>query len=416
MKAEILATGDEIRSGALVDSNSAYISQELEAAGVEVFRHSCVGDNLDVLAAILQEIGRRADISIVTGGLGPTLDDLSSEAAARALGVDLVLDEAALSAIEAWFRSHKRPMSDSNRKQALFPRGARRLDNPLGTAPGFEVQIGHCRFFFLPGVPVEMRRMLAAEVVPRIKDLQGSRHVYRIRSVSTFGYPESVVNEKLSGFEKRFADLKLGLRAKFPEIHVRLYGHSDDAGDLEKRLEEACGWVGRRMGNRLVSLSGKPLEAMVGQLLRERQATVALAESCTGGLIAHQLTSVPGSSDYFLMSAVTYANDAKVKILGVRPHILELNGAVSEDVARQMAEGVRRVTGADYGLSTSGIAGPGGGSGEKPVGTVCIGLASERRCFGRRYQFFFDSRSTNKLIFSATALDILRRELLGDRQ
>lgn len=415
MKAEILATGDEIRSGALVDSNSAYISQALEAAGVEVFRHSCVGDDLDVLADILKEIGRRADIAVVTGGLGPTVDDLSSEAAAQALGVDLVLDSQALAAIEGWFRYHKRPMSASNRKQALFPRGARRLDNPLGTAPGFEIEIGRCRFFFLPGVPVEMRRMLTETVVARIKQLHGSRLVYRIRSVSTFGYPESVVNEKLAGFEDRFADLKLGLRAKFPEIHVRIYGQNDDEGALVRRLDEACRWVSRQMGNRLVSLEGKSLEAAVGQLLKEHGATVALAESCTGGLIAHHLTSVPGSSDYFLLSAVTYANDAKVKILGVAPEILEQSGAVSENTARQMAEGVRRITGADYGLSTSGIAGPGGGSDEKPVGTVCIGLASEQRSFGRRYQFFFGSRSTNKLIFSATALDILRRELLNGR-
>ncbi len=413
MKAEILATGDEIRSGALVDSNSAYISQELEAAGVEVFRHSCVGDDLNVLVDILREIGRRADLSVVTGGLGPTVDDLSSEAAARALGVDLVLDQEALLAIENWFRSHKRPMSDSNRKQALFPRGARRLDNPLGTAPGFEVQIGRCRFFFLPGVPVEMRRMLAAEVIPRIKKLQGSRHVYRIRSVSTFGYPESVVNEKLAGFEERFADLKLGLRAKFPEIHVRIYGQSDDAGILEKRLNEACRWVARQMGNRLVSLEGKSLEAVVGEMLRERKATLAVAESCTGGLIAHHVTSVPGSSEYFLLSAVTYANEAKVKLLGVSAETLAEKGAVSEETARQMAEGVRRITAATYGLSTSGIAGPGGGSDEKPVGTVCIGLATPRSSFGRRYQFFFDSRATNKLMFSALALDILRRELLG---
>ncbi len=412
MKAEILATGDEIRSGALVDSNSAYISQELEAAGVEVFRHSCVGDDLDVLVDILKEIGRRADISVVTGGLGPTVDDLSSEAAARALGVELVLDEEALAAIEAWFRSHKRPMSASNRKQAYFPKGARRLDNPLGTAPGFEVQIGRCRFFFLPGVPVEMRRMLAEAVIPRIRQLQGSRHVYRIRSVSTFGYPESVVNEKLAGFEERFADLKLGLRAKFPEIHIRIYGQSDDATTLEARLEEACRWVAGQMGNRLVSLEGKSLESVVGQMLRERKASLAVAESCTGGLIAHHVTSEPGSSDYFLLSAVTYANEAKVRLLGVSDGTLASEGAVSEETARQMAEGVRRLVGATYGLSTSGIAGPGGGTAEKPVGTVCVGLATPATSFGRRYQFFFNSRGTNKLMFSALALDVLRRELI----
>lgn len=414
MKAEILATGDEIRSGALVDSNSAHISQVLEANGVAVMRHTCVGDDLQVLVAVLHEIGRRVDIAVVTGGLGPTVDDLSSEAAASALGVERVLDPVALSALEAWFAAHKRPMSASNRKQALFPAGSRRLDNPLGTAPGFEIVIGSCRFFFLPGVPVEMRRMLAEQVVPRIRAMHGARHCYRIRSLSTFGLPESVVNERIDGFAARFGDLKLGLRAKFPEIHIRLYGSGDDKAELAARLDAAARWVAAKIGSRVVSMHGRPLQAVVGELLRRQGATLAVAESCTGGLIAHQLTSVAGSSDYFLFSGVTYANFAKTGILGVPEQTLAAYGAVSEETAREMAAGARRITGATYGLATSGIAGPGGGSAEKPVGTVCIGLATPQRAFGRRYRFFYDSRTTNKHIFSATALDILRRELLKD--
>lgn len=412
MKAEILATGDEIRSGALVDSNSAHISQVLEANGVAVIRHTCVGDDLQALVDVLHEISRRADIAVVTGGLGPTVDDLSSEAAAVALGVELVLDPEALAAIKAWFAAHKRPMSASNRKQALFPAGATRLDNPLGTAPGFETAIGGCRFFFLPGVPVEMRRMLDEQVIPRIRRMHGARHCYRIRSLSTFGLPESVVNERIEGFAAHFGDLKLGLRARFPEIHIRLYGSGDDEQELAARLDAAARWVAAKIGNRVVSMHGRPLPAVVGGLLRRHGATLAVAESCTGGLIAHQLTGVAGSSDYFLFAGVTYANAAKRDILGVSEKILTTHGAVHEETARQMAEGARRIAGATYGLSTSGIAGPGGGNAEKPVGTVCIGLAAPRYAFGRRYRFFYDNRSTNKRIFAATALDILRRELL----
>jgi nicotinamide-nucleotide amidase len=414
MIAEILATGDEIRSGALVDSNSAFISRRLEEAGIEVVRHTCVGDDLRQLIAVFLEIGARADICIVTGGLGPTVDDLTTEAAASAAGVDLVLDEEALSVIEAFFKARNREMSDSNRKQAMLPAGSERLDNPIGTAPGFSLTVGTCRFFCLPGVPPEMKRMIEEQVMPRCMRLPGAvAGSLKTMTISTFGYPESVAGERIRGFSRRFPALKLGLRAKFPEIQVKVYARSTEPEKLDEELNEARQWLLARIGEKTFSTGGRSMQETVGELLAAAGATVAVAESCTGGLVSHWLTNVPGSSAYFRMAAVTYANDAKTAVLGVSEQILEQYGAVHEKTAGEMAEGVRRVAGADWGVSTTGIAGPEGGTPDKPVGTVCIGVSSVDGTTAKRFFFPFPGRSMNKKIFAMTALDQLRRQLIG---
>ena len=417
MIAEILATGDEIRSGALVDSNSAYIARTLEAAGVEVVRHSCVGDDPEKTVMILKEIGHRADIAVVTGGLGPTADDIAAAAAARAAGVKLVLNPTALESIEKFFKKLERPFGGSNKKQAMLPEKAECLCNPVGTAPGFHLKLGQCVFFFLPGVPYEMERMLADKVIPRILKLQGAGNtVRRTRTISTFGLTESATGEQLAGFKGRFPQIKLGFRAKFPEIHVKLYISGPDEEALEKQLNEAAHWIYGKLGEKIVSYDGASLEKTVGNLLRAKNATLAVAESCTGGLISSLVTDVSGSSDYFVFSAVTYANSAKMKILGVAAETLERHGAVSEETVKEMARGVKRISGAVYGLSTSGIAGPDGGTDEKPVGTVCIGLATPQSVSARRFNFNFNNRRMNKRIFSAAALELLRRELVGIRR
>ncbi|MCG6893009.1 MAG: CinA family nicotinamide mononucleotide deamidase-related protein [Desulfobacteraceae bacterium] len=414
MEAEIIATGDEIRTGALVDSNSAHIALALEAEGVTITRHHAVGDDGEVLAGLFREVSGRADLAVVTGGLGPTVDDRSAEAAALAGGVSLRMDNVALRSIEAFFEKRGREMSPSNRKQAMLPEGSRRMDNPVGTAPGFSMSISRCRFFYLPGVPSEMRRMLREQVLPEIRSLQGEdRPVHRVLTLSTFGLPESVVGDRLNDLPTRFPELQLGLRAHFPSIQVRLYASGRDEANLESTLKAASEWVARRLDPiRVVSFVGEDLETVVGRLLREQGATLAVAESCTGGEIAHRITNVPGSSDFFLLSAVTYANSAKTEWLGVAPETIEAFGAVSEQTAKAMAKGVRERTGADFGVSTSGIAGPTGGSEEKPVGTVCIGIASPDRIKGYRYVFPFGRRRMNKTIFAASALDLLRRELM----
>jgi nicotinamide-nucleotide amidase len=414
MKAEILATGDEIRSGALVDSNSAYISEQLEQHGIEVVRHTSVGDDLPILIDTLREIGDRSDVAVVTGGLGPTTDDLSAEAAAKAAGVELAFDEKALENVASFFKKVNRPMSESNRKQAFLPGGCKVLYNPVGTAPGFALAIGRCRFFFLPGVPYEMKRMLVDQVLPDITALKGDTGMHsKVKTITTFGLPESLAGEKMAGVEAAFPGIKLGLRANFPLIQVKFYSRDADAARLEQRLEQAGQWAIERLGTHVVSEDGETMEAVIGRLLTGRSATLALAESCTGGLMANWLTNVAGSSGYFLFSGVTYSNEAKMKVLGVRSETLQHHGAVHEETAREMAEGARRKTGATFGLSTSGIAGPDGGTPDKPVGTVCIGFAGPDRSFARRFTFRFGKRLMNKKIFAMAALDLLRKELLG---
>ena len=254
------------------------------------------------------------------------------------------LDQPALDSIEEFFRKRNRPMNPSIRKQAILPEGADVLFNPVGTAPGFSLKVGRCLFFFLPGVPFEMKRMLADHVVPRIVTLMGGRRDHRlIKTLSCFGLTESLTGERLSGLGVEFPGVQLGLRAKFPEIQVKLYASGADEAGVSQQLEKAAGWARRRLGDIVFSDSGEPMEAAVGSLLRQRKATLAVAESCTGGLISHLLTEISGSSDYFLFSAVTYANQAKTAVLGVSADTLLRCGAVHEDTACEMAAGVRRV-------------------------------------------------------------------------
>jgi len=411
---EILATGDEIRTGAAIDSNSAHIAQVLGQAGLEAIRHTCVGDDMDMMVSVLKEIGSRADVAVVTGGLGPTSDDITAEAAAKAKGVELVLNRSALGVVENFFKTRKRAMSPSNKKQAMLPRGAESLYNPVGSAPGFFLKIDRCSFFFVPGVPFEMRRMLSDEVLPRIEKLYGrTDELSLVKTISTFGLTESVIGEFLDGLSAEFPEITPGFRSKFPEIQVKLYIRGKDDKVLRKILEKASQSVLGKLGENIFSMNGSSMEAVVGGLLAGKQATIAVAESCTGGLISHMLTKVPGSSGYFLFSGITYSNEAKKKVLGVSSEVLQKYGAVHQETVKKMAQGARRVAGATYGLATSGIAGPDGGTDEKPVGTLCIGLATPHDVKGFRFFFPFNTRLMNKRIFAMKDLDLLRRELQG---
>lgn len=411
---EILATGDEILTGAVVDTNSAHIAQALKEIGLLGVRHSCVGDDMNHLVSTLQEIAIRADVAVVTGGLGPTTDDITAEAAAKSAGVELVLNRSALRSVEDYFRTRNRSTSSSNKKQALLPFGAEAIYNPVGTAPGFTLKIERCLFYFLPGVPFEMHRMLSDSVLPSIETLRGGRgELRRVKTISTFGLTESATGERMKGFSAEFPGIKLGFRAKFPEIQIKLYGSGKDSETIDKLMNKATESVLKKIGENVFSVDGMSMEAVVGGLLTEKKATLAVAESCTGGLISHMLTNIPGSSKYFLLSGITYSNDAKTKMLDVSPDIINQFGAVHEKTAKKMAEGVRRIAGATYGLAVTGIAGPDGGTDDKPVGTVCLGLADDRSARGFRFYFPFNNRSRNKKIFAMKALDILRQELMG---
>lgn len=413
MIAEILSTGNEVLSGAVVDSNAAYIAEKLEDEGINVVRHSCVGDDIDMISQVIGEISTRSDIAIVTGGLGPTSDDITAEAAAKTAKVEMVLYPEALAAIEEFFRLKNRTMSPSNKKQAILPKGSKILFNAVGTAPGFEIQINRCRFYFLPGVPSEMKYMFQHQALPAIREYaRRDKMYYQIKTISTFGYPESVAGERVAEVCRLFPGIRLGLRAVFPIIQVKLYARGTQDSELSHLMDQAVQWCVCQLGNKVFSTDGSSMEMVIGQLLRDQKATLAVAESCTGGLISHLITNVSGSSDYFLFSAVTYANDMKINTLGVSVDTIRQYGAVHEETVKEMANGVRKIAGSTYGLATSGIAGPTGGTDDKPVGTLCIGISTPQQTYTWRYQLSFGDREKNKALFAITALDRLRRIIL----
>ncbi|MFW6334588.1 MAG: competence/damage-inducible protein A [Desulfosalsimonas sp.] len=416
MIAEIISTGDEVITGTVVDSNAAYIAARLYETGIPVGRHLAVGDDSELLSGVLKETSQRADIGIVTGGLGPTSDDITAQAAAAAAGVDLQPNPTARAYVEEFFKRFNRPLSGSDAKQAELPEGSQPILNPVGTAPGFSMNIGECRFYFLPGVPFEMRKMMKDNIIPAIEEryCQGEkRSYYREKRLSLFGLPEAHVNERLAGLTALHRDVRIGILSEFPVIHVKLSAYGTGPERLEALVDRAASAVMERVGDYVYSDSGMTMEEVVGRLLSEQKKVLALAESCTGGLLGHRITNVAGSSRYFAGSAVTYANEAKKNLLGVSDQSLEAHGAVSEQTALEMAEGARRISGAQFGLAVSGIAGPEGGTPDKPVGTVCIGFSSSRESFSKRYNFPFDNRMANKLIFAEAALDVLRRKLAG---
>jgi nicotinamide-nucleotide amidase len=389
MPSAVLSIGTELTRGELVNTNATTISSILTDLGFEVTEQCVVDDDESRIVHALERLAKGADVIVATGGLGPTTDDLTTAAVARALGVVLVRDEAALDHIRRRFERLGRVMSETNAKQADFPQGATVLPNPIGTAPGFEVKLGRARAFFMPGVPKEMTRMLDEQVVPRIRDLApNDAHQIRYR---TFGLPESIVGEKLSGVEQAFPGVTIGYRAHFPEIEVKVLARGRDHAGAQALAERAAAEVRARLGDVIYGEGEDTFAGVLGRALRTKNRTLAIAESCTGGLVGTMITREPGASDFLVLDAVTYANSAKQRVLGVDEEVLRGHGAVSSEVACAMAEGARRVSGADVALAITGIAGPTGGSDDKPVGLVYLAVSTakgttvkERRLGGDR--------------------------------
>ncbi len=374
MTCAVLSIGTELTRGELVNTNSSWLSAALVELGFEVVEHAVVDDDRDRIVAAFKRLSSVAKVLVTTGGLGPTTDDLTTESIAQALGVNVVRDAASLEAIARRFEKIGRVMSPSNAKQADFPEGATILPNPIGTAPGFMVEHAGTHAFFMPGVPREMKRMFEEQVTPRIRALapQDSHQVM----FRTFGLPESVVGERLAGIEEAFPGVTIGYRAQIPEILVKVLARAADRQAAVAQADRAATEVRARLGDVIFGTGDETFVGVVGRTLRTRGMTLAIAESCTGGLVGHLLTKEPGASDFLVLDAVTYANSAKRAVLGVDEDVLRGHGAVSAEVAVQMAEGARRVSGADIALSITGIAGPSGGSDEKPVGLVYFALAS----------------------------------------
>ncbi len=412
MGAEILTVGTELLLGQIVDTNASWISQRLAEAGIDVFYQSTVGDNWGRIEEAIRLAMARADVLIITGGLGPTEDDLTRDVLAGVLGRPLRLDPEVLQHIQRRFAHRRTPMAENNRKQAMVPEGFEVLPNPRGTAPGLFVRHPGGVITCMPGVPAEMKPMLLEQVIPRIREAFGIRGRIVSRVLKTCGVSESTVDHRIGDYFRDMRNPTIGVLAHAGEIHIRLTCKGDDPAIIAGQLDDLEAKIRERLGHLIFGRDDERLEALVGGLLRARQASLAVAESCTGGLVANRLTDIPGSSDYFERGVVAYSPAAKESVLGVPPALIREHGTVSLETARAMAEGVQRLAGSTFGLSTTGIAGPTGGTAEKPVGLVCLALTWEGGAECRETRLLGD-REIVKYRAAQMALELLRRHLLG---
>jgi len=385
MSAAILCIGTELTRGELQNTNATWLAEALTTIGFDVQDIDCVDDDRGRIEAALTRLSQTHEVVICTGGLGPTTDDITTECAARIAGVELVRDEASLELIRERLARFGRQMALSNAKQADFPRGSRILPNANGTAPGFELKLNRALAYFMPGVPFEMKAMFESFIEPSILPLLSDRHFQVL--LRTFGLAESEVNDRLAGIEAEFGVL-IGYRATLPEIEVKVLARAESVELAKERAERGARAVRERLGEEVLFGEGKArFPEAVCTLLQEKSQTLALAESCTGGLVSELLTAHSGSSAVFRGGAVTYSNESKIALLGVPAVLLARFGAVSAEVARAMAEGARSAFNADFALALTGIAGPTGGSADKPVGLVHFAVASASGVSDRRVVF-----------------------------
>lgn len=413
MKAEIITIGDEILIGQIVDTNSAWMSQQLNAIGAKVERIVTISDDLEVIKTALSEAENRADIVLVTGGLGPTKDDVTKKALADYFNCDFTFYPQIADHISKLFARFGKEISELNRLQAELPSACQPLQNDNGTAPGMWFEKGSVVFVSLPGVPYEMKGLMVEHVLPRIKEKFNAPTILH-RTVLTMGMGESWLSERIADWEDSLpSNIKLAYLPSPGRVRLRLSAFGDESKQLQSELDSEVNKLVALIPELVYGYDDDTIEKVIGDLLREKQMTVSTAESCTGGMIAHKITSVSGSSEYFLGSIVSYANDVKINELGVDQGDIEKYGAVSEQVVTQMAEGVRQKLKTDFAIATSGIAGPDGGSIEKPVGTVWIAVATPGSTISKKYQFGHN-RTRNIEISSNAALNMLRKQLIGN--
>lgn len=411
MNVEIIVIGSELLASGARETNSVWLTGQLERLGLPVGVMTRVGNDEQALESVIRSAVSRSDLVIASGGLGPTEDDLTRRVVARVLGRTLVLNEKVLERIRSSFAAQKREMPASCEREALLPMGARPLENPRGTSPGLRLEEKGCELFLLPGVPAELREIFAGQVAPALR----GRHdggVVAVRTLRVTGLSEPEVDARLRDlYPEPARGIRVGLLAAPGLIEVQLRGVDRRALRLGDRLDELAGAMARRLGANCFGGGEDDLEAVVGRMLIAGSKSLAVAESCTGGLIAQKLTAVAGSSAFFLGGIVSYSNKSKERLLGVSPLYLQKFGAVSSAVALAMAQGVRHQFGADIGVSVTGIAGPGGGTPEKPVGLVYVGLDSGQTVLHQRH-FFQGSRQQIRQAACSSVLDLVRRQFL----
>src|ERR687886_1093115 len=410
LTAEIIAIGSELLTPTRSDTNSLWLTDQLNRIGIEVKLKTVVGDDDARLEEAIKDALRRSRVVITTGGLGPTEDDITRKIAARAMGRRLQLDEKVLAHIRAMFMRWGRAMPEINARQAMIIEGAEVLDNPNGSAPGMYVEHEGRSVVLLPGPPRELKPMFESQVKPKLAAKAGDVRVVR-RMLRVSGLGESAVDEKIAPVYRQYTNPQTTILFNRSEIEIHLTAQGKTEQEAELLLDGLAGQIEERLGEAIFAFRGEKLEEVVGLRLAVGGFTLAVAESCTGGLISQRLTEVPGSSVYFMEGVITYSNDAKIRSLGVDSELLSRHGAVSAEVAEAMAEGVRRRADTDFGLSVTGIAGPGGGTEEKPVGLVFIALSDDAHTAHRKMILPGD-RHLIRWRASQAALDLLRRRLI----
>jgi len=414
MKIGILTIGNELTSGRIQDTNSALIARAMQEQGWPVAAMLSVGDDDGAIRDALDFLLTRAEAVIATGGLGPTADDITTAAIARAFGLTLCTDDSVLAHIRDLFTKRRLAWTENNTKQADFPEGAEIIANPTGTAAGFAVRREGKIVAVIPGVPAEARRMLPEGVIPLFRKAFPEAALYvETSTFKLFGIPEAAVDAALADADLAGLGLGVGFYPNFPENHLVLTARTASAEEAGKKLRAAGARVEARLGKHIFAHGQETLEGLVARMLTEKRLSLAVAESCTGGLITDRLTDIPGSSGFLERGVVTYSNASKTDLLGVPEAVIAAHGAVSAETARLMAEGVRRLAGTGLGLAVTGIAGPSGGMEAKPVGTVHVALADAEKTVCRHYALRWDRRR-NKIAAAQTALLMLLRYLLGD--
>lgn len=413
MQAEIITIGDEILIGQIVDTNSAWMATLLNEKGIKVYQITSVSDNREHIISALKDAVLRADIILITGGLGPTRDDITKNTLCEYFNATLRLDNDVLADVEKIFQKYNRPLTELNRKQAEVPVNCIPLRNKNGTASGMWFEEKGKIYVSMPGVPYEMKALMAEEVIPRLEK-KFTLPVIMHKNVLTQGIGESFLADKIADWETSLEkeEIKLAYLPSPSVVRLRLSTRGTDAKVLKERIDRKIAELQKIAGDYIYGYDNDTLEGVVGSLLLKCKQSLSTAESCTGGYIAHRITSIAGSSEYFKGAVIAYANEIKTKELGVSPEILEKHGAVSQAVVEQMASAARLNLNTDYAIAVSGIAGPGGGTADKPVGTVWIAIATPKKIISKLYRFG-DNRERNIVITALTALNMLRKAILS---
>lgn len=414
MKAEIITIGDEILIGQIVDTNSAWMGKQFNLNGIEIYQITSVHDDHDHIFRAIQNAEKNADLVVITGGLGPTKDDITKHTLCEYFKTNLVFHQATFDAIVERFKHRGIDMNRLNRDQAMLPESCTILPNKMGTAPGMWFEKNDTIFVSMPGVPFEMKYLVEFEVLPRLRKTGRTKAIFH-KTVLTQGIPESMLAERIADWDNALPNhIKLAYLPNPMAVRLRLSAMGDDVEALKSDVEYEIEKLQKIIPEAIFGYDTETMSEVIGRQLVLQNKKLAVAESCTGGYISHLITSVSGSSAYYNGSVTSYSNEMKEQLLGVSRHNLEKYGAVSEQVAREMAEGVKRLMKADFALATTGIAGPTGGTIEKPVGTVWIAVSGPEKTFVKKYTFVGDQRDRNIVRAGQTALQLLRRMVLGE--